>query len=1170
VYASRHLPRYLEDCRDDASLTERVQQLFDPSKSHNFTYFMLEHLYYHMIGHSTKDECLRLTKSVCPQDFSTLHAAAMLHLHEICDWLIIQSCDVNQMSSLGVPLECALYGSACAMLPPGTEIIGDLAVDLAKSTISVLLTAGAVCDKHTVHGYSLSYAAASDFQYGPESIFGVMLRHGMLVEDDTLVLFARGVDLVLEEFGEILASIEGLDTVPPELRMKLLNVAQQSHIGNVVSLLPSADTMTDTEFVQAVTYAVKFDHIDALNKLAIDGRFSVDMTQLGEAGTILHVAADNGSLHALHLLLDMGFDPAVMNQVGKTALHCVIAASIADEHLLYRLITREAANVADHEGRTAWHLSASLGARRVLEILIEKQGLQALPVQLQCSKGYTPILHAIIRGQSECALLLMDYLHADQNLFADDRILHYAVARGLHNILGAMQDCKVDLSTTSKDGRNALYYMTLSTTRESLELLRNCGLQSDSLDVLGRSPLVSFLARDARVDYLKLAHADDLESGQLKMTIIEELTTAFSVSAKDHDGHSAWFYFCTSMVPFILGLASQKAPPEYLTKLSSVLMRCGAINAYEDDTLNSGISLLSEACLNTADRSTIEQDDTNVRHAATILVPNANCVNAIRALLLDVLESSKTIDFICHPQTIRLLVWSVIVSDQSLIMKLLELGVNVHATSGHYDGFSSIDMAVAHNSDVKLLQILLKEAEVDRLVTIDGNGLIRYFSLADRSRPGLMVKNVTKLEALLETGIDPDKRSSNLETLAHVAAQSGRLEVLQLLVRFQAKLTMVDGFGWTVLQYAATRGDVAMLQFFRRHIIDDADWKTVFFCAGPLSGSKHYAAGPLPLQGYFGCTLLHLTALLEKPDAFEFLMGTKCFDSIDARSLEDVTPLHFAVCSETASTTKWLISNGADINATIGTKGITPLHIAFRLGRLETSLALVEAGAGFSVDSSGTTPEMAVHPDIRAGLVQRLPYCEVPIPSSVLDTLRKNYNTQSVGELHRAITTGDIEACRMIIQQGSSVTASLKECGSCTPLIVAIRYQKLDIAKLFLDHGASTAGIPCQALQKKGIMYASTLSIAVVQPLFNSVLDRLLNLTTRHEGHWSQVPWFQLPLHLAVAFNPKGINIIFAHIRSNATFFRYVVNESMHMQRVKLSFVHLLHMSSPWHGRKLI
>jgi hypothetical protein len=76
---------------------------------------------------------------------------------------------------------------------------------------------------------------------------------------------------------------------------------------------------------------------------------------------------------------------------------------------------------------------------------------------------------------------------------------------------------------------------------------------------------------------------------------------------------------------------------------------------------------------------------------------------------------------------------------------------------------------------------------------------------------------------------------------------------------------------------------------------------------------------------------------------------------------------------------------------------------------------------------------MAVRPDICAGLVQRLSYCGVSIPSSVLDTLRKNYTTQSVGELHKAIIKGDIEACRMLIQQGHSVTASLKSCGSCTP-----------------------------------------------------------------------------------------------------------------------------------------
>jgi hypothetical protein len=314
-----------------------------------------------MLDYSTEDEFLRLIDSVCPRDSSTLHAAAILHMDKICDWLIDESCDVSQMSSLGVPLDCALYGPIHPILPP-ESVFGDLYVGQATTTISVLLTAGAVCDKQPVHEQSLSYVAATDMEYHPKSFFGMMLTHGMLVEDDMLLLFSPDMQRELVEFDEFLSSMEGLDTMLPELRMKLLNLAQQNDIGDFVGLLPSADTLTDTEFVQAITYAVEFDHIGAFTKLATDGKFLVDMTQLEEAGTLLHIAAEHGSLHALHLLLDMGFDPAVMNQAGETVLHCVLNALIADERLLYRLITREAANVADHKGKTAWHLSASLGA----------------------------------------------------------------------------------------------------------------------------------------------------------------------------------------------------------------------------------------------------------------------------------------------------------------------------------------------------------------------------------------------------------------------------------------------------------------------------------------------------------------------------------------------------------------------------------------------------------------------------------------------------------------------------------------------------------------------------------------------------------------------------------------------------------------------------------------
>jgi ankyrin repeat protein len=58
---------------------------------------------------------------------------------------------------------------------------------------------------------------------------------------------------------------------------------------------------------------------------------------------------------------------------------------------------------------------------------------------------------------------------------------------------------------------------------------------------------------------------------------------------------------------------------------------------------------------------------------------------------------------------------------------------------------------------------------------------------------------------------------------------------------------------------------------------------------------------------------------------------------------------------------KWLIANGADVNISSEQESRTALHFAFRAlnaDKLANILALLEAGAGFTADSTRKTPEI--------------------------------------------------------------------------------------------------------------------------------------------------------------------------------------------------------------------
>jgi hypothetical protein len=121
--------------------------------------------------------------------------------------------------------------------------------------------------------------------------------------------------------------------------VRLINLAQERNV-RYFNDVPAL-------FLQAVTYAIRFGHDTTLTQLAEDSKFSRNLAQPEGTGTLLHLAAEHKSLMALYMLLDKGYDPNLLNRAGETVLHSVVNASIVDENTLHRLITREAAEVAD-------------------------------------------------------------------------------------------------------------------------------------------------------------------------------------------------------------------------------------------------------------------------------------------------------------------------------------------------------------------------------------------------------------------------------------------------------------------------------------------------------------------------------------------------------------------------------------------------------------------------------------------------------------------------------------------------------------------------------------------------------------------------------------------------------------------------------------------------------
>jgi hypothetical protein len=193
------------------------------------------------------------------------------------------------------------------------------------------------------------------------------------------------------------------------------------------------------------------------------------------------------------------------------------------------------------------------------------------------------------------------------------------------------------------------------------------------------------------------------------------------------------------------------------------------------------------------------------------------------------------------------------------------------------------------------------------------------------------------------------------------------------------------------------------------------------------------------------------------------------------------------------------------------------------------ALVLVAAGARFSTDKDGITSETGIQPDIRAPLIDAVLRCGVSVPSPVLETLRLGYKLQPAGGLCGATLDGNFGLCRSVAQR-KELLRSLSECGTCTPLIVTLAWRRLDIAKLFMQHGASTDRVVCLATQAMGPLFDSALDNAIVQPIFSCIIEDPLELTSKHENYWVHGLEGWRPLHFAAAFNASGIGLLARHI----------------------------------------
>lgn len=163
------------------------------------------------------------------------------------------------------------------------------------------------------------------------------------------------------------------------------------------------------------------------------------------------------------------------------------------------------------------------------------------------------------------------------------------------------------------------------------------------------------------------------------------------------------------------------------------------------------------------------------------------------------------------------------------------------------------------------------------------------------------------------------------DTPLHVAAQTGNLELAELLLAANADVNAKANAGWTALHWAAHGNNPPMAGLLLRH------------------------NASVNARNSIGHTPLHLAAWRNNRELVELLLAHKA--DVNAVDYSRRTPLHYATFWSGTNVLIALIEHNADLNAKARTdvlpdgNAITPLDVADRYGLFANAELLRKHGA---------------------------------------------------------------------------------------------------------------------------------------------------------------------------------------------------------------------------------
>ncbi|RXN12088.1 tankyrase-2 isoform X2 [Labeo rohita] len=320
-------------------------------------------------------------------------------------------------------------------------------------------------------------------------------------------------------------------------------------------------------------------------------------------------------------------------------------------------------------------------------------------------------------------------------------------------------------------------------------------------------------------------------------------------------------------------------------------------------------------------------------------------------------------------------------------------------------------------------------------------------------------------ELLLRKGVNVNEKNKDFLTPLHLAAEKSHNDIIEVLVKHEAKVNAVDNLGQTALHHAAHCGHLQTCRILLSAGCDPLITSLQGFSPSQLASES---IQEILQEGAFTGNSDTDRQLLEasKSGDLEVVKKLCTLQNVNCRDLEgrQSTPLHFAAGYNRVAVVEYLLQHGADVHAK-DKGGLVPLHNACSYGHYEVAELLVLHGAVVNVaDLWKFTP---LHEAAAKGKYE---ICKLLLQHGA-DPTKKNRDGNTPLDL---VKDGDTDIQDLLRGDAALLDAAKKGClarvkklctpdnVNCrdtqgrhsTPLHLAAGYNNLEVAEYVLQHGA--------------------------------------------------------------------------------------------------------------------